>query len=299
MSEPQPRPVKGVKRFDASGKSLIAAFPRDWLALLGIEVPASVPVEAVDADLSTVTASADKVVRVGGPEPWIFHGELQAGRDASLPGRARLYNAAAAHRHGVPVRTVLFLLRPEADSPALTGEWVRRPPGGPESVFRYEAVRLWRWPVESVLSAGIGTLPLATLCDRGGVSPDEVFRRLDGRLSAEAPPGVAEELLTAAAILSGLLKANPFGEMLRKAVTKMRESTVYQEILAEGEARGEARGKAREARRMLLLAGETHLGPADGSVVSRLDAIADVDRLERMCRRLVKSGSWDDLLSTP
>ena len=51
--------------YDASMKHLLSARLADWLPLSGR--PVTGPVEVMDAELSTVTAAADKVVRVGGP----------------------------------------------------------------------------------------------------------------------------------------------------------------------------------------------------------------------------------------
>src|SRR6266542_2972092 len=62
------------KPFDASTKHLLETRPGDWLEYLGLP---RAPVEVTDADLSTVTAAADKVLRVLGPSPWLVHVELQ------------------------------------------------------------------------------------------------------------------------------------------------------------------------------------------------------------------------------
>ena len=70
------------KPFDATLKDLVEAYPRDWLAQLDLSTP--VPVAVIDADLSTVTAQADKVLRVDEPSPWLLHLELQASRDPGL-----------------------------------------------------------------------------------------------------------------------------------------------------------------------------------------------------------------------
>jgi hypothetical protein len=51
------------KPLDATLKELIRAFPADWLAQLG--VPVTAPPEVLSAELSTVTAAADTLIRVG------------------------------------------------------------------------------------------------------------------------------------------------------------------------------------------------------------------------------------------
>ena len=54
------------KPFDITTKSLLEGYPESWLAYLGL-VPDG-PVTVIDTDLATVTAEADKVFRIDGPE---------------------------------------------------------------------------------------------------------------------------------------------------------------------------------------------------------------------------------------
>jgi predicted transposase YdaD len=126
--------------FDASTKYLIEAQPADWLAYLGLP-PAAV--ELIPADLSTVTAAADKVLHVQAPEPWLAHIELQASRDRDLPERHLEYNVLLKRRHRVPVRSIIVLLRPEADGPELTGLLEHRLPDEDWYLqFRYRVERV-------------------------------------------------------------------------------------------------------------------------------------------------------------
>ena len=65
--------------YDASTKYLVQTRLADWLPLCGRTTTAAV--EIVDADLATVTAAADRVLRVHETPPWLFHVELQSSRD--------------------------------------------------------------------------------------------------------------------------------------------------------------------------------------------------------------------------
>jgi hypothetical protein len=112
-----------AKQFDATLRELIELDPVAWLRFLRVPFIDPDRVTAIDSNLSTVTAEADKVLWVGDPVPSIEHVELQASRDARLAERAHLYSALLGYRHGVPVRTALVLLRPDADRPELTGLW--------------------------------------------------------------------------------------------------------------------------------------------------------------------------------
>lgn len=150
------------KPFDALTRSLLESHPADWLTLLGLihGEPASV----VNSDVSTVTAEADKVIRVDGPEPWLVHIELQTSFDGTLPRRLLRYNTLLNVRHDLPVHTVAVLLRPGADGPGLDGILRQRSPDGRCSLeFRYHVVRAWEPTTEAVLAGGPGVLPLAPI----------------------------------------------------------------------------------------------------------------------------------------
>jgi hypothetical protein len=191
------------KPFDATLKDLVEKYPRDWLAQFGL--PATAPVELIDADLSTITTQADRLILVRDAEPWIFHVELQSGRDAELSPRTLEYNVLTHQRTGLPVRSLVILLRREADDPALTGEYAYRAPGGSGGVhFEFDVVRLWQLPVDPLLAGGLGTLPLAPLADIRPESLPAVVARMDERLS-EVPKSQQAELWTATYILMGLL----------------------------------------------------------------------------------------------
>src|SRR4051794_13258183 len=100
------------KRFDATVKGLLERGPSDWPALAGF---AGRQVEVIDADVSTVTAASDKVLRVRDTPPWLMDVNFQTGPDASLPRRVHLYNALLEDRHDLPVRSVVVLLRKQAN----------------------------------------------------------------------------------------------------------------------------------------------------------------------------------------
>jgi hypothetical protein len=71
----------------------------------------------------------------------------------------------------------------------------------------------------------------------------------------------------------------------------MKESDTYQYILEEG-----ATG---EARKLVILLGEEHLGSPDKTTLAALEGIADLERLERMARRASRASTWQEVLDTP
>ena len=81
--------------YDASTKYLVQTRLADWLPLCGRTATAELQV--VDADLATVTAAADRVLRVCEDPPWLLHLELQASRDPDLLLNLPAYNSQGVH----------------------------------------------------------------------------------------------------------------------------------------------------------------------------------------------------------
>ncbi len=132
-----------AKPFDVTTKNLVDARPTDWLTFLNLP---GTNAEILDGDLSTVSTEADRVLRVlGGPVPYLLHLEFQASRDDSLAARTLRYNVLLDVEYKLPVKSVIVLLRPDAESPMLTGTVERTDPtanGAPYLRFGYDMVRL-------------------------------------------------------------------------------------------------------------------------------------------------------------
>ena len=139
------------KPFDATLKELIRASPTDWLTQLG--VPVTGAIEIVSADLSTVTAAADTLVRVGDR---IIHIDVESGPDDSLARRMLLYNALAHHRTKLPVRSIVVLLWSNTRLANQTDRVEYE-----NLSFVFEVVRVWELPAEGFLHGGLGLLPLS------------------------------------------------------------------------------------------------------------------------------------------
>jgi predicted transposase YdaD len=282
--------------FDATLKDLVQAHAADWLAVL--DQPPSGPVEVLTPDLSTLTAFTDIVLRTGES---LLHLDFQSGPDPTLPRRVLLYNVLLHDHYGVPVHSVVVLLRPRADRSDLTGSlaYAARPGRG-RLEFAFEVVRLWQVPAERLLASGLGTLPLAVLGQMpGGRTLDEglpqVIARLVERIDAEAPAEQVPILLTASYVLAGLRVSRERAAELFQGVQQMRDSTTYQAILDEGFGKG----VTQEARKLLLRLGRKHLGEPGATVEASVQAIDDLERLELLAERLTDVKSWQELLQTP
>lgn len=49
----------------------------------------------------------------------------------------------------------------------------------------------------------------------------------------------------------------------------------------------------------MLRQGQKRFGPPSPAMVTTLEAITDLERLERMSDRLLDTGSWQEVLDTP
>ena len=178
--------------FDATMKDLIESDPMAWSAL-GSDQPA-LRVTLEDGDVSSVTAAADKVLRVEGEAgTWLQDLEPESGHAGEAPEKLYLYSTLLAHRHKLPVCSTLLLLRPEANATAASGELRRYYPGEKEPylIFRYRVVRLWEEPIERFLTGGLGTLPLAVLTNEAMANPVGVVTRINERLKGLSDAALA------------------------------------------------------------------------------------------------------------
>ena len=281
-----------TKPFDATLKELIEGAAAAWPELLGPW--AFRRVEVVDADVSTVIAAADKVIRVSGDvHDWLLHVEAQSSHDFDLPERMFEYNTLLRRRHRLLVRSAVLLLRREANASNLTGVLQLQFPdeGVPYAVFRYRVVRLWELPAEKLLTGDVRTLPLAPLTDEAASALPSVIGRIEERLRREAPPDEADKLRTAAFVLLGLRYSPQVAEQMFRGVTSMEESSTYQYIVSKG--------ALKEAKKFLMLQGQKRFGPPDAETSATIEAIPDVERLEQLGQRLLDVSSWQELLATP
>ena len=268
--------------YDASTKYLIETRLADWLPLCGRTTTAEL--EIINADLSTVTATADRVLLVREAPPWLLHLELVSSRDDDLLPNIPAYNILLVRRHGVLVQTVVVLLRKSAEWPELNGTFQRGFPGRPPYLlFHYQVVRVWEIPPETFLSGGLGILPLAPL---GAVAEAElpgVIRRMEERIRREATTDEAGTLWTAADVLMGLRYPRDLVVQLMQGVHGMKDSVTYQAIVEEGEVKGLVKGRAEGILRArledLLLLGRRRFGDPIAETEIALRGIADADRL--------------------
>ena len=287
--------------YDATLKYLVALSPAAWLEFVGLApAPAEIVSEEelddlLSADLSTVSAAADILMRLTGGG--LAHIEFQSSPDPRMDIRVLRYNILAEYRFDQQVESVVVLLRREADHATTLGQ-VRRVHRSGEHylAFTYRIMRLWQIPVEQILDGPFGILPTAPLADVTEELLPDIIREMSARISAEAQPAEAAEIWTSVYVLMGLKYSAALAKRLLQGVMGMEESTTYQEIVAKGEAIGVAKGEAQGIRETVLRIGAKRFGTPTDVAIAALQAIESLESLERLVDRLLEVESWDELL---
>ena len=303
------------KPYDSATKDLIETDPAGWVTFLGGSArPDSV--RMVDADLSSISAEADKIIRVDDPEPWLLHLELQSSRDATLPRRMLRYNALLHERHRLPVASAAVLLRPAANDSELRGELSVRPAIGPEWSFRYHVIRVWEMPPDVFLNGPIGLIPLAPLAQIREPELPALVEAMRDRIDPQPEPSIRGKLWVAAYLLMGLRYNDAVIDRLLAGVRQMEESTTYQALMRRGLQqgiqqgqqlglergqqlgleRGLVQGSASEARKLLIRAGNQRLGAVPPAINAAIAAIEDTAKLEALFDRVLVATHWDEVL---
>jgi len=278
------------KQFDPTLKTLVEVGPGDWTVFAG--QPAA-PTRVIDADIATVSGAADKVLRVEAAPPYLLHLEFVSGHDAAdLPATLNKRNVLLDDGHGLLVRTVVVLLRPSADSPALTGSRRRGFPNeSPYNLFNYQVIRVWQVPPDRLLAGGLGTLPLAPISAVTEAELPGIIEQMERRLRKREARSLADQLWAATYLLLGLRHSPATAQALLRGVRSMKESSTYQAIVEEG--------RIEEARKLLLRLGSKQLGRPTARTRTALAQITDLERLEALIERLGSAPSWHALLAEP
>ena len=266
------------EQFDATMKQLLDQYAIDWIEWLAphVGLPADAEVEPFQTDLSSIKATADKVFRLKEPLEGFLHIEPQTYFERELPKRLHFYASQILYKHGGPVYSFALLLRPEANSPAITGLFEDRYDDGTVYLhFRYVPIRVWELSAETLLNGPLGSAPLALLTNEASGRLKEYVTRLDDRLEEEATPIEDRRLIhTATYILLGLRYSSVDILHAFTGVKTMRESTTYQAILQEGRHEVWC-----EAIVELL---EDRFGPVADELKGRIQAITDMGRLKAL-----------------
>lgn len=282
-----------AKTFDATLKQLVDQFGADWTGFLcrHLGLPKGTRAEPLDADLSVASPQADKLFRLSGPAAGLLHLELESAWAGETPDRLLLYSVLAEHRYGGPVYTVVILLRPEANATAVTGELVRSGQTGDYLRFRYSIIRLWELPSAELFNGPVGILPLALLTnDAQPHLPDLIPRaieRVDHELGVTAE---GEMVRKACLFLLGMRYDKGMLRQMFEGIMKTHQSSAYEMLLDMGEERA--------FHKTLLKLGRKKFGPPPADVEAAINALRDLERMDRMIDTLDQAADWQAWLQS-
>lgn len=266
------------KPFDATTKQIVDTDPLAWVRLL--DLPGG-KAKLIDSDFS-LTAQADRLIKVTNPD-YVLHLEMQASYDPEMAERTHFYHVAARRKFRLPVKSVVVLLRKEADGPAMSGNLA-----DDSFDFRFGVLRIWKITPDRLLDGPISLLPLAAISQVTEETVSGVIRNMRHRIAAENVDTKA--IWAATLVLLGLNYPSEFALALLAGVADMKESSTYQSILAEGRAEGE--------RQLLILVGSKRFGEPDSRTRQMLGGITSAQRLEELAGRLLEVKSWQELLKS-
>jgi hypothetical protein len=278
-----------------------------WAELLaGLEVPAELPadpayVQPFEIDPEPMAPSIDEYARVtmkGSSEPAIFHIRFQRVYQEDL-GEI-LYKDSkriGAERH-CPVTSVVILMWPGADGPAITGSYTV--PGG--GTYTFNVTRLWERDVDEMFDS-VATAAYAPLSKFPPERLAEVVRRMDEFIETKSPDDKTRSALWVVAYSSMGLRypAEQVNALLSARMPYLLERPECRSTMSEGfhtgYSEGEQEGAVKATRGWVEALGRKRLGEPPLPIAQALAANTSRDRLEQLASRVLKGASWQEVLA--
>jgi predicted transposase/invertase (TIGR01784 family) len=165
-----------------------------------------------------------------------LYAEFQTVPDAEMPFRMIDYRIRGYRKFAtIPMRQIVIYLVPTTSELVYETSFEIA-----NTQHEFEVIRLWEQPA-SIFLESPGLYPFASLGQTE--EPDGVLRSVAAKIEEIPERNLQADLAATTSILAGLvLDKEQIKRILRRDI--MRESVMYQDILAEGKAQGKAEGKA-------------------------------------------------------
>ncbi|ACC84159.1 DUF4351 domain-containing protein [Nostoc punctiforme] len=216
----------------------------------------------------------------------ILHLEFQTKLESTppLPLRMLDYWVRLYRLYRLPITQVVVLLLPPAPGTVI------------ETVFcvettrhEYRVIRLWEENPELFLNEP-ALLPLAPLA--ATTQPQALLQQVVGKVN-QLEPRQRPEISAYTQILAGLkYNQDLIRQLFREGM--MRESVIYQEILAEGEQLGELRGRKAEGQLLILRQLTRRVGELPQEMLNRIETLS-LEQLENLGEALLDFQAIADL----
>ncbi|MEH2139953.1 Rpn family recombination-promoting nuclease/putative transposase [Nostoc sp.] len=271
--------------FDNLCKLLSEKHPERFASwVLGTE---QTSVKVLKTELSIEPIRADYVTFLQ-LEGRILHLEFQTKLESTppLPLRMLDYWVRLYRLYRLPITQVVVLLLPPAPGTVI------------ETVFsvettrhEYRVIQMWLENPESFLNDP-ALLPLAPLA--ATTQPQGLLQRVVEKVN-QLEPRQRPEISAYTQILAGLkYNQDLIRQLFREGI--MRESVIYQEILAEGEQRGREEGRKTEGQLLILRLLTRRVGELPQEVRSRIENLS-LEQLENLGEALLDFQAIADLES--
>ncbi|RLC74005.1 MAG: hypothetical protein DRI61_17390 [Chloroflexi bacterium] len=227
--------------FDRVLKVLARDYPRAFLEVAFPEVPFRLIDRLQNVELGLPTRRVDFVHRLLDPDgsEYLFHIEFQTRHDAAVPRNLFIYSALLTAQFDLPVISTVFYVMPRRK--VLPESYEVKWQDVVFNRFRYRVVKLWeyeaeikegRWPELAPLLLVLAEEPTEELLRR---ERDLILRERDAKRRAD--------LLACAIIIGSRYFERDFlWQFFREEVKAMREATIIEEWIKEGEERGRQQG---------------------------------------------------------
>ncbi|MCW5317752.1 DUF4351 domain-containing protein [Nostoc sp. KVJ3] len=266
--------------FDNLCKLLSEKHPERFASwVLGTE---QTSVKVLKTELSIEPIRADYVTFLQ-LEGRILHLEFQTKLESTPPLPLRMLDYWV-RLYRLPITQVVVLLLPPAPGTVI------------ETVFsvettrhEYRVIQMWLENPESFLNDP-ALLPLAPLA--ATTQPQGLLQRVVEKVN-QLEPRQRPEISAYTQILAGLkYNQDLIRQLFREGM--MRESVIYQEILAEGEQRGEQRGREAEGQLLILRQLTRRVGELPQEVRSQIETLS-LEQLENLGEALLDFHAIADL----
>jgi predicted transposase/invertase (TIGR01784 family) len=242
-------------------------------------------VKVLKTELSIEPIRADYVTFLQ-LEGRILHLEFQTKLESTppLPLRMLDYWVRLYRLYRLPITQVVVLLLPPAPGTVI------------ETVFcvettrhEYRVIRLWEENPEPFLNDP-ALLPLAPLT--ATTQPQALLQQVVGKVN-QLEPRQRAEISAYTQILAGLkYNQDLIRQLFREGM--MRESVIYQEILAEGEQRGREEGRKAEGQLLILRQLTRRVGELPQEMLDRIETLS-LEQLENLGEALLDFQAITDL----
>jgi predicted transposase YdaD len=277
--------------YDATFKILVDHSPEDWAEFVfGSTIGLASP---VDTSLHATKEVVDRLLRVESlGREFIIHIEFHAGHSGNaIPNRLFYYNTAVMKRYSLTTLSCVLILRREADSPSISGGFVRSiEPFGDIHSFRYHPIRLWKEPLDRFLIPGSSLAVAGVLADFGERTLEDAGAEIRRCIDEVSDPERREDMLYHLVVLAGMRFNRSQAESIfgRNVSVLEKYSVTLQYFIREGEERGQ--------RNLLLASARQLFGTPTQQIIEKVNE-ATSEKLLTWTVRLRTAQSWNELIT--